>query len=118
MLHYGHLEFLRRARGLGDHLTVGLSTEAFNSSKGKKSYFKYADRRRMLEAIRYVDKIIPESDWEQKLADIHRLEIDVFVIGDDWQGKFDYLREECEVVYLTRTPEISTSMLKSNISID
>lgn len=116
LLHYGHIELLRRARALGDYLVVALSSDEFNAGKDKKAYFPYADRKRMLEAIRYVDLVIPEHTWEQKVDDIQRYHIDTFVMGDDWTGKFDELREHCEVVYLTRTPEISTTQIKANIS--
>lgn len=116
LLHYGHIELLRRAKALGDYLVVALSSDEFNAGKEKKAYFPYDDRKRMLEAIRYVDLVIPEHSWAQKVDDILRYHIDTFVMGDDWDGKFDELREHCEVVYLTRTPEISTTQIKANIS--
>lgn len=116
LLHYGHIELLRRARALGDYLVVALSSDEFNAGKDKKAYFPYRDRKRMLEAIRYVDLVIPEHTWEQKIDDIGRYHIDTFVMGDDWDGKFDELREHCEVVYLTRTPEVSTTQIKSNLA--
>ena len=117
LLHYGHINLLRRARALGDYLVVALSTDAFNwNEKGKKCYFDYAKRKEMLEAIRYVDEVIPEENWAQKRTDIHRYDIDIFVMGDDWEGKFDFLREEgAEVVYLPRTPEISTTQIKKDL---
>ena len=116
LFHYGHVNLLRRARALGDHLTVALSTDEFNSrEKSKTTYFDYAKRKAILEAIRYVDEVIPEETWEQKRADVKKHGISVFVIGDDWAGKFDFLREEgCEVVYLTRTPEVSSSGIKAD----
>lgn len=118
LLHYGHIYLLKRARELGDHLIVGLSTDEFNSvEKGKKSYFTYEKRRELLMGVRYVDQIIPETCWEQKREDIRRYHCDVFVMGDDWQGKFDYLKDEgVEVIYLPRTPEISTTMIKEELT--
>jgi glycerol-3-phosphate cytidylyltransferase len=119
LLHYGHINLLRRAKELGDYLIVGLSTDEFNSrEKGKKSYFSYEERKALLEAIRYVDLVIPEESWDQKRRDIREYRADVFVIGDDWEGKFDFLKEEgAEVVYLPRTPEISTSQIKEDLKI-
>lgn len=116
LLHYGHIELLRRAKALGDYLVVALSTDEFNAGKGKKAYFPYDDRKRMLEAIRYVDLVIPENTWAQKVEDIQHYHIDTFCMGDDWEGKFEELRDHCEVVYLARTPEISTTQIKSNIA--
>lgn len=114
-LHYGHINLLRRAKELGDYLIVGLSTEAFNALKGKTSYFSFEQRKQVLEAIRFVDLVIPEESWQQKKEDIHRYQIDVFVMGDDWKGKFDDLKEEgVEVVYLPRTRSISSSKMKGN----
>ncbi len=115
-LHFGHILLLQRARALGDHLTVGLSSDAFNDSKGKKSFFNYEARAEMLGAIRYVSEIIPEQSWEQKAEDIQRLGIDVFVMGDDWAGKFDSLKTLCEVKYLSRTPDISSTMIRSGVT--
>lgn len=116
LLHYGHINILRRAKKLGDYLVVGLSTDEFNAIKGKKSYFSYAERKQMLEAIKYVDEVIPEDNWEQKRSDVHKHDIDIFVMGDDWVGKFDFLKEEgIEVVYLPRTPDISTTDIKNNL---
>jgi glycerol-3-phosphate cytidylyltransferase len=117
LLHYGHINLLRRAKELGDYLIVALSTDEFNwNEKRKKSYFSFEQRKAMLEAIKYVDEVIAEDNWEQKRTDIHTHNVDIFVIGDDWRGKFDFLEEEgCQVVYLTRTPEISTTQIKSDI---
>lgn len=116
LLHYGHINLLRRAKEQGDYLVVALSTDEFNEKgKGKKSYFDYEQRKTLLEAIKYVDLVIKEEDWEQKPEDIKKYGIDVFVIGDDWEGKFDYLKEYCEVVYLKRTPEISTTKIKEEL---
>ncbi len=112
LLHYGHLELFRRAREKGDYLVVGLSTDEFNQGKGKESHFNYEKRAEMLKAIRYIDEVIPESNWEQKAEDIKKHDIDVFVMGGDWEGKFDELKELCDVVYLPRTPDISSSAIK------
>lgn len=115
LLHYGHILLLKRARELGDHLTVALSTDEFNDIKGKIAYFSYEERKMMLEAIKYVDAVVPEINWEQKSEDIKRHNIDIFVMGDDWTGKFDELRDFCKVVYLTRTPDISTTSIKVDL---
>ncbi len=115
LLHYGHIELLRRARALGDYLVVGLSDDGFNAQKKKVCYFSYEQRKALLEAIRYVDLVIPERSWEQKKEDVKTYQIDCFVMGDDWRGKFDFLKERCEVVYLSRTPEISTTKIKSDL---
>lgn len=118
LLHYGHINLLKRAKELGDYLIVRLSTDEFNEKeKHKKAYFSYDKRKMLLEAIRYVDLVIPEESWEQKVTDIHEYHIDVFVLGDDWKGKFDYLKNEgVEVVYLPRTPEISTTQIKKDLA--
>lgn len=116
LLHYGHINLLKRAKDLGDYLIVALSTDEFNlSEKNKKSYFSYEKRKKLLEAIRYVDLVIPESSWNQKLSDVEEFKVDTFVIGDDWKGKFDFLKEKCEVIYLERTPEISTTQIKNDL---
>lgn len=116
LLHYGHINLLRRAKEYGDYLIVALSNDEFNSVyKNKKSYFSYEQRKMLLEAIRYVDLVIPEENWEQKISDIEKYHIDTFVMGDDWAGKFDYLKDYCEVVYLPRTPEISTTQVKEDL---
>lgn len=118
LLHYGHINLLRRAKEHGDYLIVALSTDEFNwDSKQKKCYFTYEKRKQLLEAIRYVDLVIPENNWEQKVSDIKEYHVDTFVMGDDWEGKFDYLRDQtdAEVIYLPRTPEISTSQIKKDL---
>lgn len=117
LLHYGHINLLRRAKELGDYLVVALSTDEFNwNEKGKKCYFSYEQRKALLEAVRYVDLVIPEENWAQKRTDIHTYNIHTFVMGDDWEGKFDFLKEEgAEVVYLPRTPEISTTQIKKDL---
>ena len=118
LLHYGHINLLRRAKALGDYLVVALSTDEFNwNMKQKKCYFSYEQRKELLEAIRYVDLVIPEENWEQKVSDVKEYHIDTFVIGDDWAGKFDFLKEQgVEVVYLPRTPEISTTQIKNDLN--
>ena len=117
LLHYGHINLLRRAKALGDYLIVALSSDEFNwNEKHKKTYFTYEQRKQLLESIRYVDLVIPEKNWQQKRSDVHEYHIDTFVMGDDWKGKFDFLREEgVEVVYLPRTPEISSSQMKKDL---
>lgn len=118
LLHYGHINLLRRAKELGDYLIVAVSTDEFNwNEKKKKCYFSYEKRKQLLEAIKYVDEVIPEENWEQKRTDVHKYGASVFVIGDDWKGKFDFLKEEgVEVVYLERTPDISTTQIKSDLN--
>jgi glycerol-3-phosphate cytidylyltransferase len=116
LLHYGHIEILRRARELGDRLVVGLSTDDFNNTKGKKCEISYEKRKEFLETIGYVDLVIPESSWDQKKEDIIDNEIDMFIMGDDWEGEFDFLEEYCKVLYLPRTIGISTTKLKSIIN--
>ena len=115
LLHYGHINLLKRAKELGDYLVVGLSTDEFNNSKNKTCYFPYEQRKLLLESIRYVDLVIPEENWEQKTSDIETYKIDTFVMGDDWKGKFDFLKSQCEVIYLPRTPEISTTQIKNDL---
>ena len=117
LLHYGHINLLRRAKALGDYLIVALSTDEFNlNSKNKICYFDYEKRKKLLEAIRYVDLVIPEENWEQKMTDVDLYHVDTFVMGDDWEGKFDFLKEKCEVVYLPRTQEISTTKIKTDLN--
>ena len=116
LLHYGHINILRRAKELGDYLIVGLSTDEFNMIKGKKSFFSFEQRKQLLESIRYVDLVIPEENWRQKISDCKLYQVDRFVIGDDWKGKFDYLKDYgIDVIYLTRTPEISSTQIKKEI---
>ena len=114
LLHYGHINLLKRAKALGDYLIVAISTDEFNwNEKKKKCYFTYEQRKALVEAIRYVDLVIPEESWNQKINDMHEYHIDTFTIGDDWEGKFDFLKNEgVDVVYLSRTPEISSSQIK------
>jgi len=115
LLHVGHVNLLRRARELGDRLIVGLSTDEFNKLKNKVSYYSYHDRKIILESLRYVDKVIPEHNWEQKIDDIQKFKVDIFVMGDDWKGKFDYLADYCQVIYLPRTIGISTTKIKNDL---
>lgn len=115
LLHKGHVLLLQRARALGDHLTVAISTDEFNAIKGKKAYTSWEDRKLILEALSCVDEVIPENDWDQKISDVQKNEIDLFVMGDDWEGKFDFLKDYCQVVYLPRTEGISTSKIKADL---
>ena len=119
LLHYGHIRLLKRAKELGDYLIVALSTEEFNELKGKKTYHNYETRKEMLEAIRYVDLVIPEENWEQKIDDVKKYNVDTVVMGGDWAGsdRFEYLKEYCEVVYLDRTEGISTTKIKEDLNL-
>lgn len=115
LLHWGHINLLKRAKELGDYLIVGVSTDEFNLLKHKESYHSYEERKLILEVIKYVDEVIPEENWEQKISDIKKYDIDIFVMGNDWEGKFDFLKNECEVIYLERTPGISTTKIKKDL---
>lgn len=117
LLHFGHIEILRRAKILSENgkLIVGLSTDEFNTLKGKETHLTYSKREALLNALTYVDEVIPETDWEQKTLDIKKHRVDIMVMGDDWRGKFDDLRQLCDVFYLERTPDISSSLLKQII---
>mgnify|MGYP004524006177 CR=1 FL=1 len=119
LLHYGHIEILRRAKALGDYLVVALSTDEFNKIKGKKAYHSYEIRKKMLEAIRYVDLVIPEENWEQKINDVKDYKIDIVVMGSDWENsdQFEYLRDYCEVIYLPRTEGVSTTKIKHDLGL-
>jgi glycerol-3-phosphate cytidylyltransferase len=114
--HVGHVRLLRRLHGMGDRLIVGCSTDGFNKRKGKSSVMPYEDRVELLKSCIYVDEVFAEQDWKQKPNDILRYGVDIFAMGDDWAGKFDYLKEYCEVVYLSRTPGVSSTELKKQIS--
>ncbi|WP_167149458.1 glycerol-3-phosphate cytidylyltransferase [Actinomyces sp. ZJ308] len=119
LLHYGHIELLRRAKAMGDYLIVALSTDEFSAFKGKQAYFSYSQRKTMLEAIRYVDLVVPERTWGQKSQDIDEYGIDVFVIGDDWVDTFnEQLEGRCEIVYLPRTPEIDSARMQECRDVD
>ena len=113
-----YVNLLQRAKALGDYLIVALSSDEFNwNEKNKKCYFSYEERKRLLESLRYVDLVIPENGWNQKINDVQEFKIDTFVMGDDWEGKFDFLSEYCDVVYLPRTPEISTTQIKQDLQM-
>ena len=113
LLHYGHLEILKRASLLGNKLVVGLSTDRFNEIKGKTCVLPYLKRKELLESLNYVDKVIPENNWDQKVTDIQNNNINIFVMGSDWEGKFNELQKFCEVIYIARTKGISSTKLKS-----
>ena len=115
LLHVGHINLLRRAKELGDYLIVGLSTDEFNAGKHKEAYHSFEDRKIILESIKYVDEVIPEETWEQKVRDVKEHHADIFVMGNDWEGKFDFLKEYCEVIYLPRTPGVSTTQIKTDL---
>ncbi|KTT81229.1 glycerol-3-phosphate cytidylyltransferase [Mammaliicoccus sciuri] len=115
LLHYGHIELLRRAKQYGDYLIVALSTDEFNKLKNKKSYYNYEQRKMMLESIRYVDLVIPENNWGQKTDDVKNFKVDTFLMGHDWEGEFDFLKDHCEVIYLKRTEGISTTQIKKEL---
>lgn len=117
LLHVGHINLLRRAKELGDYLIVVLSSDEFNTIKHKTAYHCYEDRKTILEAIRYVDEVLPEYTWEQKIQDVVDNQVDIFVMGDDWEGQFDFLKDYCEVVYLPRTEGISTTKIKSDLNL-
>ncbi|WP_044476689.1 glycerol-3-phosphate cytidylyltransferase [Oceanobacillus massiliensis] len=117
LLHTGHINLLRRAKEYGDYLIVAISSDEFNALKDKKAYYTFEQRKAILEAIRYVDEVIPENTWEQKVEDVQNHTVDVFVMGDDWKGEFDFLKEHCEVVYLPRTVGISTTKIKSDLNL-
>ncbi|MEK5382464.1 glycerol-3-phosphate cytidylyltransferase [Niallia sp. FSL W8-0635] len=116
LLHWGHINLLRRAKSLGDYLVVAISSDEFNKIKGKKSFHNYENRKLILEAIKYVDEVIPEHTWEQKVEDVVNHNIDLFVMGDDWEGKFDFLNQYCDVIYLPRTNGISTTQIKKELA--
>jgi glycerol-3-phosphate cytidylyltransferase len=116
LLHWGHLNLLKRAKDLGDYLIVAISSDEFNALKNKKSFHSFENRKYILEAVRYVDEVIAEENWEQKLSDIDLYDVDLFVMGNDWEGEFDFLKEKCEVVYLERTPGISTTQVKKELA--
>lgn len=117
-LHHGHIRILRRAKALGDYLIVALSTDEFNALKDKSALFSYEDRKHDLEAIRYVDLVIPEENWEQKIDDVKTYHVDVFTMGSDWTGHFDFLKEYCEVKYFDRTPTVSSTKIREMLKND
>ena len=111
--HYGHFFLLERAKSLGNHLTVAISTDEFNlKEKNKTAKLKFSDRSRIIKELSFVDAIHAENSWDQKIDDIKNLKIDVFTIGEDWKGKFDYLKSYCEVVYLPRTKDVSSTLIR------
>ncbi|MBN9647248.1 MAG: glycerol-3-phosphate cytidylyltransferase [Terrisporobacter othiniensis] len=115
LLHIGHVRIIKRAKSLGDKLIVGLSSDEFNSLKGKKAVYSYQERKEILESLEDVDLVIKEDSWEQKIDDIKKFNIDILVMGDDWDGKFDYLKKYCKVLYLKRTENISTTEVREDI---
>jgi glycerol-3-phosphate cytidylyltransferase len=117
LLHHGHVRLLKRAKALGDFLVVAVSTDEFNDGKGKKAYYDYETRKEIVEAIRYVDMVIPEYSWDQKIDDVKRYDIDIVVMGDDWahSDRFDYLKEYCQLVFLPRTEGVSTTDIKEDL---
>jgi glycerol-3-phosphate cytidylyltransferase len=117
LLHHGHVRLLRRAKALGDFLVVAVSTDEFNEGKGKKAYYDYETRKEIVEAIRYVDMVIPEYSWDQKIDDVKRYDIDIVVMGDDWadSDRFDYLKDYCQLVFLPRTEGVSTTDIKEDL---
>jgi glycerol-3-phosphate cytidylyltransferase len=116
MFHIGHLNLLKRLKSMADELIVAVSSDEFNKLKGKEVLIPFEQRAAIVESIKYVDKVIKEDSWEQKVSDIKKYDVDMFAIGDDWEGKFDFLKEHCEVVYLERTKDISTTQLKQTLS--
>ena len=118
LFHYGHVQILKRMRQMGDKLIIGCSSDAFNKAKGKKSFFNYEERAEILKSIRYVDEVFPEESWEQKVSDIKKYGAHLFVMGDDWKGKFDFIEKEttCSVMYLPRTVGVSTTNIKEALS--
>ncbi len=116
MFHVGHLKLLQRLKELGDELIVAVSTDEFNSLKNKKTLIPFGQRKEIIASIKYVDKVIAEENWEQKISDIKKYDIDIFAIGSDWEGKFDHLEGHCQVIYLPRTKDISSSQLKKSLS--
>jgi glycerol-3-phosphate cytidylyltransferase len=115
LFHIGHLRLLQRVKNLGEHLTVAVSTDEFNAVKEKKTLIPYEQRKEIVGNIKCVDQVIPETCWEQKEEDIKNFDIDIFAMGNDWQGKFDFLRDHCEVVYLPRTGDISSTEIKKQM---
>ncbi|CAM2898014.1 glycerol-3-phosphate cytidylyltransferase [Salinicoccus roseus] len=116
LIHMGHINILRRAKKMGDYLVVAISTDEFNTMKHKQAYYSFEQRKQILEAIRYVDEVIPEHTWDQKIQDVKEHDIDIFVMGHDWEGEFDFLKEYCEVIYLPRTEGVSTTKTKQDLS--
>ncbi len=116
LFHFGHVRLLKRLSELGDRLIVGISTDEFNARKGKFAFFSYQQRAEIVASCRYVTHVFPEHNWDQKPKDIIKHGADIFAMGDDWQGKFDDLSRLCDVIYLRRTQDISTTEIKSNLA--
>lgn len=117
LFHVGHLRLLERLKALGDYLIVGVSTDEFNTQKNKQTIIPFADRLEIVSKIKYVDMTIPEESWTQKVSDIEKYNVSIFGMGHDWKGKFDHLKEFCEVKYLPRTPNISSTKLKHTLKL-
>ena len=113
----GHIQHLKESKEMGDYLIVGLSTDEFNAIKHKRSYLSYEERKAVMEAIKYVDEVILEESWDQKINDVKEHNVDIFVMGHDWEGEFDFLKEYCDVVYLPRTDGISTTKIKNDLMV-
>lgn len=116
LFHVGHVRLLKRLSELGDRLLVGVSSDEFNERKGKSSFFSYEERAEIVASCKYVDEVFPECDWEQKLDDIAKFNVQIFAMGNDWEHKFDYLSKYCDVIYLERTEDISTTRIKKKLS--
>ncbi len=116
MFHIGHLKLLQRLSKLGDELIVAVSSDEFNKLKDKTVLIPYEQRAEIVANIKCVDRVISEDNWEQKIEDVKKYDVDVFAMGDDWEGKFNFLKEHCEVVYLERTKDISTTQLKKSLT--
>ncbi|WP_239029661.1 adenylyltransferase/cytidyltransferase family protein [Novacetimonas pomaceti] len=116
LFHVGHVRLLKRARALGSRLLVGVSTDEFNAKKGKRSVNSFLERCEVVAACQYVDGVFAEDCWQQKTADILRLDASIFTIGDDWKGHFDFLSKYCDVIYIPRTEGISTTLIKNKHS--
>lgn len=116
LFHVGHVRLLKRLSEIGDRLIVGISSDEFNKVKGKKSFYSYQERAEIVRSSKYVSDVFPEHNWEQKVSDIEKYDAKIFAMGSDWEGKFDYLTEYCEVIYLERTKDISTTDIKKKLS--
>ena len=116
VLHYGHINLLKKAKSMGDYLIVGLSTDEFNLKKGKKSLYNYEQRKKILESLRFVDLVIPENCWEQKEKDIIEFKVNIFTMGNDWENKFDNLSNLCKVIYLPRTEGVCSTETKKYLA--
>lgn len=117
LFHIGHLRLLQRLRGLGDQLIVGVSTDEFNTIKGKKTIVEYEHRAAIVAGLSCVDGVFPEENWDQKISDIANYNASIFAMGDDWVGKFDHLKSCCEVIYLSRTADVSSTQLKRLLQV-